>query len=162
ATATKRAQRQTEGKALQPGEAFGMSKEEILSTFYGTVVYRHGPSGWMTEFDPDQFKGKLTADLIDADSGEVKVPAGERTTPRLPRGLREAGLQHVLMPQEELVGRYFAQDLINEETGEVYFEAGDEITEASLQLLEETGQGELPVLDIDLIGRGSDSKGPYI
>ena len=36
----------------------------------------------MTPFEPEQFKGKLTTDLIDADTGEVKLPAGERMTPR--------------------------------------------------------------------------------
>src|SRR3954453_12271497 len=151
-----------EGKNLQPGEAVGMSKEEILSAFYGTVVYQRGASGWMTPFQEGQFRGKLTSDLIDAHSGEVRVQAGERMTPRLARRLREAGLANVLAPHEELIGRYFGQDLINEETGEVYFEAGDEITEAALQLLEETGAAELPVLDIDLVSRGADSKGPYI
>jgi DNA-directed RNA polymerase subunit beta len=162
ATEAKRAERRAEGKSLAPGEAVGMSKEEILSAFYGTVVYRRGPNGWMTPFEPEQFKGKLTADLIDADSGEVRLAAGERMTPRLARRLREAGLQHVLAPQEELVGRFFAQDLINEETGEVYFEAGDEITEAALAQLEEAGFDELPMLDIDLLSRGTESKGPYI
>src|SRR4051794_39187811 len=161
-TELKRAQAKTEGKNLQPGEAVGMSKEEILSAFYGTVVYQRGASGWMTPFQEEQFRGKLTSDLIDADTGEVRVQAGERMTPRLGRRLREAGLAHVLAPHEELIGRYFAQDLINEETGEVYFEAGDEITEAALLLLEETGAAELPVLDIDLVSRGADSKGPYI
>ncbi len=162
ATEQKRAQAKADGKNLQPGEAVGMSREEILSAFYGTVVYQRGASGWMTPFQEEQFRGKLTADLIDADTGEVRAQAGERMTPRLGRRLREAGLANVLAPHEELIGRYFAQDLINEETGEVYFEAGDEITEAALQLLEETGLTELPVLDIDLISRGADSKGPYI
>src|SRR5438034_1073277 len=82
----------------------------------GTVIYQRGPRGWMTPFEPEQYKGKLTADLIDADTGEVKLAAGERMTPRLARRLREAGLLHVLAPAEELIGRYFAQDLINEET----------------------------------------------
>ena len=53
-------------------------------------------------------QGKLTADLIDADTGEVRVQAGERMTPRLGRRLREAGLANVLAPHEELIGRYFA------------------------------------------------------
>ena len=43
-----------------------MSKEEILSAFYGTIIFRRGEQGWMTPFDPEQFKGKLTSDLIDA------------------------------------------------------------------------------------------------
>src|SRR4051795_964463 len=162
ATELKRAQAKTEGKNLQPGEAVGMSKEEILSAFYGTVVYQRGASGWMTPFQEEQFRGKLMADLIDADTGEVKAQIGERMTPRLGRRLRESGFANVLAPHEELIGRYFAQDLINEETGEVYFEAGDEITEAALTQLDEFGFTELPVLDIDLISRGADSKGPYI
>src|SRR5215204_5406679 len=161
-TEVKRASARAEAKTLAPGEAVGMLKEEILSAFYGTVVYRHGPNGWMTPFDPEQFKGKLSVDLVDADTGEVKVQVGERMTPRLAKRLRDAGLVHVLAPHEELIGRYFAQDLINEETGEVYFEAGDEITEAALDQLEKTGFEELPMLDIDLISRGTESKGPYI
>jgi DNA-directed RNA polymerase subunit beta len=161
-TEQKRAAARADGKALQPGEAVGMPKEEILSAFYGTVVYRRGPNGWMTPFDSEQFKGKLSIDLIDADTGEVKVPAGERLTPRLAKRLRDGGLDNVLIPHEELIGRYFAQDLINEETGEVYYEAGDEITEAALEQLEQAGFEELPVLDIDLISRGAESKGPYV
>src|SRR5439155_828267 len=89
-TEAKRAQKKSENKNLQPGEAVGMAKEEILSAFYGTVAYGRGPNGWMTPFEPEQYKGKLTADLVDADTGEVKVPAGERMTPRLARRLREA------------------------------------------------------------------------
>src|SRR5579863_6164201 len=147
ATEQKRAQRKSESKNLQPGEAVGMAKEEILSAFYGTVAYQRGPNGWMTPFEPDQYKGKLTADLIDADTGEVKVPIGERMTPRLARRLRESGLVHVLAPTEELIGRYFAQDLINE---------------AALAQLDEAGFATLPMLDIDLVGRGAESKGPYI
>jgi DNA-directed RNA polymerase subunit beta len=161
ATQAKRV-RATESKALQPGEASGMSKDEILSAFYDTVVFRRGAAGWMTPFEPEQYRGKLIADLIDADSGEVKAGVGERMTPRLARRLREGGLQHVLAPREDLVGRFFAQDLINEETGEVYFEAGDEITEAALDQLDAAGAADLPVLDIDLVGRGGESKGPYI
>ncbi len=162
ATEAKRAARRADGKNLQPGEAVGMSKEEILTVFYGTIVYRRGPSGWMTAFQPEQFKGKLTADLIDADTGEVRLASGERMTPRLAKRLSDAGLVNVLAPADELIGRYFAQDLINEETGEVLFEAGDEITEASLEQLEQSSIAELPILDIDFVSRGSDSKGPYI
>src|SRR6266545_1956073 len=43
-------ERRKASKTLAPGEAIGMSKEEILSAFYGTVVYERGPNGWMTPF----------------------------------------------------------------------------------------------------------------
>src|SRR6476660_4660184 len=78
ATEQKRAQRRAESKPLQPGEVVGMSREEILSAFYGTVIYKRGANGWMTPFQEEQFRGKLTSDLIDADTGEVRVQAGER------------------------------------------------------------------------------------
>jgi DNA-directed RNA polymerase subunit beta len=157
-----RAERQMEGKSLQPGEAQGMSKEEVLAVFYGKITYRRGKLGWTAPFDPEQFKGKLNNDLIDAATGEVKLPAGERMTPRAGRRLQEAGLTEVLIRDEDLLDHYFAEDLINEQTGEVYFEAGDEITEAALAQLTQAGIDELPVLDIDVINRGPESKGPYI
>src|SRR5215204_748700 len=47
-TEQKRAAARANDKTLQPGEAVGMPKEEILSAFYGTIVYQRGASGWMT------------------------------------------------------------------------------------------------------------------
>ncbi len=157
ATEAMRRERRAENKPLQPGEAAGMSKEEILAAFYRRIVFRHGPQGWMAPFDPDHFKGKLANELRDAATGEIVLPAGERLTPRTTRRLREAGLSDILVRDEELIGRFFAADLINEETGEVYFEAGDEITAATLAQLVETGIDEFPVLDIDHV-----TVGPYI
>jgi DNA-directed RNA polymerase subunit beta len=161
-TEAKRAEREAEGKALQPGEAVGMSKEEILAAFYGKITYRRGKLGWTAPFDAENFKGKLNNDLIDAATGEVKLAAGERMTPRSAKRLKDAGLTEVLAPEADLVDHFFAEDLINPETGEVYFEAGDEITEAALAQLTQTGTDELSVLDIDLVNRGPESKGPYI
>src|SRR5246500_3799324 len=43
ATEASRARRAAENSSLQPGEATGMTKEEILSNFYGTTVFRRGP-----------------------------------------------------------------------------------------------------------------------
>src|ERR1700680_2360262 len=157
ATERVRASRSAESRGPQPGEAIGMSKEEILSNFYGTITFRRGDQGWMTPFREESFKGKLVSDLLDARTGEVALAAGERMAPRVARRLREEGLTDVLVPEEELIGRYLASDLINEETGEVYFEAGDEITGATLAQLATSGIEELPVLDIAPV-----SVGPYI
>src|SRR6201993_1823952 len=157
ATERLRAARNSENRLLQPGEATGMSKEEILSNFYGTITFRRGDQGWMTPFREESFKGKLASDLFDARTGEIALVAGERMTPRVARRMREEGLTDVLVPEEELIGRYFGSDLINEETGEVYFEAGDEITGATLVQLAAIGIEEFPVLDIDHVGVG-----PYI
>src|SRR5215470_2156072 len=157
ATEELRLNRKAENRPLLPGEAVGMSKEEILSNFYGSILFRRGAQGWMMPFQEDYFKGRRASALRNADTGEIVLSAGERVTPRIARRLRDDGLTEVLVTDEELIGRFFASDLINESTGEVYFEAGDEITAATLANLTDYGIDELPVLDIDHV-----TVGPYI
>ncbi|MBV8060562.1 MAG: DNA-directed RNA polymerase subunit beta, partial [Alphaproteobacteria bacterium] len=49
-----RAKRTKDGKTLQPYEIQGMSKEEVLSAFYDTVIFKRAKSGWTTEFDAER------------------------------------------------------------------------------------------------------------
>jgi DNA-directed RNA polymerase subunit beta len=157
-TAALRAKRAAENKSLAPQEAQGMSKEEILAAFYGSVHFTHGKRGWQAPYDPARFRNvKLTHDLVDAKSGKAMVEAGEKITPRQARKLAEDGLDEILVSRDELLGRYLAIDIINEQTGEVYAEAGDEITPALVDVIEEAGLTDLPVLFIDHV-----SVGPYI
>jgi DNA-directed RNA polymerase subunit beta len=157
-TAKLRAERAAEGKTLQPVEAQGMSKEEILAYFYGTTVFTHGKKGWKAPFDPSRFRGvKLAHDLVDAKTGKVKAEAGEKITPRAARKLAEEGLEEIVVTKDDLLGRYLAVDIVNESTGEIYAEAGDEITDALLEQVEGGKVAELPVLAIDHV-----SVGPYI
>src|SRR5690349_17655091 len=147
-TAALREERGPQG--LQPYEAQGMSKEEILNTFYDSIVYERAANGWKTPFNADRMKGvKLVGDLIDAKTGSVMAEAGTKITPRLARKLIEQGLEEQLVATEELAGRYLAADLINEQTGEVYHEAGDELSLTDIEKLEKAGISQIPVLAID-------------
>ncbi|MEE8203653.1 MAG: DNA-directed RNA polymerase subunit beta, partial [Alphaproteobacteria bacterium] len=138
--------------------ALGMTTEEILSHFYGTVTYTRDAKGWKTPFDADTvYSTKLTRDLINAKTGKKVADTGTKMTPRVVKKLVAAGLSEQLVSSDELVGRYTACDLINEETGEVYIEAGDELTAESIEGLEAAGVVELPTLAIDHI-----KVGPYI
>ncbi len=90
ATAKLRDKRAAESKPLAPHEAQGMSKEEILASFYSTVHFTRGKRGWKAPFDPARFRNvKLTHDLVDAKTGKVMVEAGEKITPRQARKLAE-------------------------------------------------------------------------
>jgi DNA-directed RNA polymerase subunit beta len=156
ATVKLRIEREKDGKGLEPFEATGMPKEEILSAFYGTTLIRRGKKGWMTEFDAEKMKGvKLTTDLIDAKTGAVKAKAGEKMMPRILKKLTEEKLKEILIPDEDLIGRYIGGDLINEETGEVLVEAGDEITPDLLKKLADASVKEVPLLAIDHVQVGS-------
>ncbi|MEI7610731.1 MAG: DNA-directed RNA polymerase subunit beta, partial [Rhodospirillaceae bacterium] len=141
---------------LAPYEAQGMGKEEILSTFYGSIPYTRAGTGWKTPFDAERLKNiKLASDLIDAATGQVVVAAGTKVTPRLAKKLREQGLTEQLVSTEELTGQYLAADLINEKTGEVYYEAGDELSLAAIEKLEKAGISQIPVLNIDHVNVGA-------
>jgi DNA-directed RNA polymerase subunit beta len=138
--------------------ALGMDSEEILSTFYKTVMYTREGEGWRIPFDADRLKGmKATVDLLDADTGAVVLEAGKKLTVRTARQLVEKGLKFLKAQDEDLPGQYIAADLYNPSTGEIFAEAGDEITAKSLAALIEAGFDELPILDIDHINIG-----PYI
>ncbi|HTR12228.1 MAG TPA: DNA-directed RNA polymerase subunit beta, partial [Roseiarcus sp.] len=156
ATAELRLERAAENKSLQPYEAQGMSKEEILASFYHSTVFHQGKKGWTAPFDPERYRGgvKLVADLVDAKTGKSRAAAGDKLTPRSARKLFDDGLREIQVPKEELVGKFLAVDLVNEETGEVLAEAGDEVTDALLIQLEESKTKDLPVLAIDNVAVG--------
>ena len=140
--------------------ALGLDGEEILSTFYNRVVYDRDRDGaeWRVPFDAERLKGiKATADLIDADSGEVVLEAGKKLNARNARQITEKGTKFLKATDEDLVSQYIAEDLVNPKTGEIWAEAGEEITEKLLKSLEDVGVAELPVLDIDHV-----NVGPYI
>jgi DNA-directed RNA polymerase subunit beta len=70
-----------------------------------------------------------TFDLVDAKTGEVIAEAGKKVTPRAVKKLIDEGeVTELLVPFDQIVGRFVAKDIINEETGAIYVEAGDELT----------------------------------
>ncbi|QQR69549.1 MAG: DNA-directed RNA polymerase subunit beta [Alphaproteobacteria bacterium] len=152
-----RAKRTKDGRAMEVGEAQGMSKEEILAAFYDTLSFKRTKDGrWRTAFMPDRWRGvKLTHDLIDAQTGKMVAEAGAKMTPRAARKLHEDGLAEIAVMGEELMGQYLACDMIDEKTGKVLFEAGDELTAEQVAQIEEIGVKELTVLAVDHVNVGA-------
>ena len=109
--------------------ALGMTSEEILNTFYNRVIYTRGKNGWQIPYFAEAWRGqKPNHDVVDADTGEVMFKANEKITPRRANQAAKDGVKNVIIPTEEIFGRYSAYDLINEKTGEIYIEAGDEVS----------------------------------
>ena len=138
--------------------ALGMDGEEILSTFYKTITYTREKDGWRYPFNFERMKGiKTSADLVDAETGDVVVESGKKLTVRTARQLQERGVKFLRAADDDLYGQYIASDIYNPQTGEIFAEAGEEITAKSLAALIDAGFDELPLLDIDHINIG-----PYI
>ncbi len=135
--------------------ALGLTSEEILNTFYNKVSYVRGKNGWQVPYNAEGWRGlKPNHDVVDADSGEVIFKAHEKITPRRANAAGKDGLKNVIIPTEEIFGRFSAYDLINEKTGEIYIEAGDEVSEENLAKLDKAGIDRLELLDIDYVNTG--------
>ena len=138
--------------------ALGLDAGEILDHFYKTVLFTRVTEGWRLPYDVERMKSfKASADMIDADTGEVVIANGIKLNQRAARALADRGLKALLVQDEDLHGQFLAQDLYNPDTGEIYAEAGEEVTAKMLTQLDELGFKELPMLDIDHI-----TVGPYI
>ena len=150
--------------------ALGLDQEGIMDAYYDTVYFtKSGKKGWATKFFPERLRGtKPVSDVVDADSGKVIIEAGKKVTPRAVKTLAdEKTIKNILVPFEDLIGRFVARDIINQETGEIWVEAGDELTweldkndeltGGTLKVLLDNDITEIPVLDIDNV-----NVGPYI
>jgi DNA-directed RNA polymerase subunit beta len=150
--------------------SLGLDQEAIMDAYYETVDYKLKKNkGWVTKFFPERVRGtRPTFDLVDAKSGKVFAKAGEKVTPRSVKKIIDEGkITELLVPFEQIVGRFVSKDIINEETGAIYVEAGDEltweldkdgeVTGGSLKELVDAGITDIPTLDIDNV-----TVGPYI
>jgi DNA-directed RNA polymerase subunit beta len=150
--------------------SLGLDREGIMDAYYDTVVYTVKKNkGWVTKFFPERIRGtRPSYDIIDAKTGKVIAEAGKKVTPRAVKKLiDDAKVTEILVPFDELVGKFVAKDLINEETGEIWVEAGDELTweldkddevkGGALKRLIDEGVTDIPVLDIDNV-----NVGPYM
>lgn len=148
--------------------ALGLDQEAIMDAYYDTVSFTLSKdrAGWVTKFFPDRVRGTRPGhDLVDADTGEVIAEAGKKITPRAVKQLIDAGkVQNLLIPFDQIIGRYVAKDIIDEETGAIFAEAGGELTweldkqgevsGGTLKELLDAGITEIPCLDIDNVNHG--------
>jgi DNA-directed RNA polymerase subunit beta len=136
--------------------SLGLTAEDILNQFYNTITLKKDKKGWRLPFNADQWRGtKPVFDIINAKSGEVIVEAGNKVTPRLVRLLEKQKISEILVPHEEIYGRFVAKDMVNVKTGEIYAEAGEEITEELLEKLAAVKIKDIEALDIDHVNIGA-------
>src|SRR3546814_11075045 len=55
----------------------------ILNHFYNRVSWARDPNGWRVPFEPEQWRGqKPMFDVVNAETGEVAFPLGQKVSPR--------------------------------------------------------------------------------
>lgn len=144
------------GEEIDPKYITGMSKEEIIQTFYETVTYKKIKEGWITPFVKSHLKG-VTIDfaLVDGDTKEVLEMPGTKLTPRILNQLEKKGVKNILVTEESLFNKYIAEEVINEETGEIYLEAGERVSESTFEILNNIKRKKLTIAFTDDVNIGS-------
>ena len=103
----------------------------------------------------DQWRGAKPAfPLIDAKTGEEVFPASQKISPRAANKAAKDGLATLLLPTEEIFGRFAARDMIDEATGRIFIEAGEEVSPENLEALDKAGVDSLDLLDIVYVNTG--------
>ncbi len=139
-------------------KAMGMTIEDIITVFYGKVNIFNTKNGWATKFIAEDYLGKkLTHNLVDAKTNEVKLKEGTKVTRKLVQKLEDEGFENHILSEEVLLGYVMAQDLSDNDTGEVLLEAGSLITTEGLKILE-----KLQFKSIFVVNPSKSNIGPYI
>ncbi len=128
----------------------GMSKEEILASFYQTRTYKRKGEEWMVAFDPGIYKGMpLRDDLIDAKTGDVLAEKDKKLGKIALEKIAKSGVKDILMSERFILDSYLAEDIVDEKTGIVVAEAGDMLSKESLEKFSKMKINNLLLLDID-------------
>ena len=130
-------------------KAMGMSKSQILDTFYKKEEYRMEGGRLFMRADADLYandKDRLAFnDIIDAE-GNVVVKAGKKLNKRDWRKISGAGIEFIEVAPDALHGLFLGEDVVNAATGEIMAEAADEVTPALLDQMLEAGVTTLSIL----------------
>ncbi len=138
-------------------KSIGLTPEQILAHFFVFDGFRLMGEGAQLELVPERLRGEIARfDIVDKD-GTVIVAKDKRINAKHIRDMDTAGMKHVSVPEDYLLGRTLAHNVIDPETGEIVAKANEELTEELLKKLRDANIKEFRALytnDLD--------QGPYI
>jgi DNA-directed RNA polymerase subunit beta len=108
-----------------------MTPEQILANFFVFDNFNLRSEGAEMEFVAERLRGEVARfDIVDK-SGKVIVERQAYQRQACTRH-RAAGLKHISVPEDYLLGRVLAKNIVDPDTGEVIANANDELTEEVL------------------------------
>ncbi|MDI1300516.1 MAG: DNA-directed RNA polymerase subunit beta [bacterium] len=134
--------------------AIGYSVDEMLAMFFENNTVNIDKDGaFRLELIPERLRGETAMFDIVA-KGKVLVESGRRITARHIREIEKAGITHLDVPPEYLIGKVIAKTLINKETGEIIAEGNSIIDAELLAKLPKTSISVLELLYTNELDRG--------
>lgn len=138
-------------------KAIGMTPEQILANFFVFDNFMLRADGAEMEFVAERLRGEVARfDVVDK-SGKSLVTKDKRINAKQVREIEAAGIKHMSVPEEYLLGRVLAKNIVNAETGEIVASANNELTEELLASLREAN-----ITDIQTLYTNDLDQGAYI
>jgi DNA-directed RNA polymerase subunit beta len=138
-------------------KAIGMTPEQILANFFVFDNFTLRSEGAEMEFVSERLRGEVARFDIADKSGKVIVAKDKRINAKHVREIESAGIKHISVPEDYLLGRVLAKNIVDAETGEVIANANDELTDELLGRLRDAG-----VTDIQTLYTNDLDQGAYI
>jgi DNA-directed RNA polymerase subunit beta len=138
-------------------KAIGMSHEQILANFFVFDNFLLRAEGAEMEFVAERLRGEVARFDIADKSGKTLVVKDKRINAKNVREIEAAGIKHISVPEDYLLGRVLAKNIVDADTGEVIANANDELTEEVLARLREAS-----VTDIQTLYTNDLDQGAYI
>ncbi|WP_200763229.1 DNA-directed RNA polymerase subunit beta [Nitrosophilus alvini] len=124
--------------------ALGYSKQDILKLFYPVSKIIIKDNKFFTEFNPENFVGRVEYDVRD-ENGNLIIAAGKRLTNKKAKKLAEEGLKLVEYPVDVLIDRFLAAPIIDTSSGEILFDTLTQLDETKLKKMIELGIEEFEI-----------------
>ncbi|MFZ6751346.1 DNA-directed RNA polymerase subunit beta [Undibacterium sp. Ren11W] len=135
--------------------AIGMSNEQILANFFVFDNFNLHSDGAEMEFVAERLRGEVARfDIVDK-TGKVIVAKDKRINSKHVREVEAAGIKHISVPEDYLLGRVLAKNIVDAETGEVVANANDELTEELLARLRDAKVSDIQTLYTNDLDQGS-------
>ncbi len=135
------------------GNVYGGTVDEvILKLFYPVEEVRVSEGEFFRKLDPEIHAGiKISGESRLGKTKDPLLKEGGKLTKGAIRKMRAEGIQEVVYPREELIGRAVINDVIHPQTGEILLESTHPLTEAVLSQILDAGVSEIRVLYVDNI-----------
>ena len=141
-------------------KALGYTPEDLLAYFYSAERIRWDGKKYEKNVVPDLLVGQRCLREVRDEAGEVLVRKDRKFTAAAVRKLREAGIEWIQIPVEDLVRtdavkRVAPVDIVDEQTGEVVLECNEELGNEKLEELKTRGIHEFSLLYLDPLVSGT-------
>ena len=136
-------------------KAIGMTAEQILANFFVFDNFSLRSEGAEMEFVAERLRGEVARFDIADKSGNVIVTKDKRVNAKHVRDIESAGIKHISVPEDYLLGRVLASNIIDADTGEVIANANDELTEELIGHLRDSKVANIQTLYTNDLDQGA-------